>query len=148
MRNNNNTVDTIEAIRQRIERHKGMTLTEGRMLLDRLDDAATEIARLQESLSQMQQHPDDTDREFASDRCMYEPLGKVLSQVGAAATANDPISISGAVHAWCNDWLNVRSTLVKLMTAEQQVLTEINRLEHEAESISQRLSKLLDQRRG
>lgn len=138
--------DAIDDLRQRMEERKRLNLTEGRMLLQRLDDAATEIARLRENLMEVQQQQTGP-AEQATNQHNAQTLGSLLSQSASAAATCDPLSISGAVYAWCNDWLNVRAKLMKVIATEQQVIDEIQRLEQEADQMSQRISALLQEKR-
>jgi uncharacterized protein Yka (UPF0111/DUF47 family) len=139
------TADTIDDLRQRMEERKRLNLTEGRMLMQRLDDAATEIARLRENLMEVQQQQ-AAPAEQATSQHNTETLGSLLSQSASAAATSDPLSISGAVYAWCNDWLNVRAKLMKVIATEQQVIDEIQRLEQEADQMSQRIATLLQEK--
>lgn len=127
----------IEELRQRMQERRRVTLTEGRMLLERLDSASAEIARLQAQLAQ-QPPPAAPVAPVAPVAPLPEPLQALLDQ--ATTQASTAAEVPAAVAALCRDWLRLRARLQQLLTLEQETCAELDRLEAQADALIQRLA--------
>lgn len=137
--------DVREIVRQRLEERKRPTLTETRALLALLDHLDDEVTHLREKLAARE---DEHGFDVIQESDIPEQWKMLLEQLDASLAADEPDDILGAVYAWCKDWLKVRARLLTLITTERDLIAEIDRLEQEAETVYQRLSQLVEKRRG
>jgi hypothetical protein len=134
--------ENTDDIRQRMEERKRLTLTEGRAVLDRLDEAEAELARRREGGAAPAAPTPAAVPEVPA------ALQEQLEQVSPLAATMPPDSVASSLHAWCNDWAALRANLLSLQQQQQQAQAELARLEAEAGTISYRLSVWLKEKQG
>jgi hypothetical protein len=130
-----------------MEERKRLTLTEGRALLDRLEEAEAEAARLREHAA----GPAPAAAPAPIPEAVPDvpaSLKEQLEQI-APLTANMPSdSVASSLHAWCDAWAALRAQVLSLREQERHALAELARLEEEAGIISYRLSVWLKEKQG
>jgi hypothetical protein len=139
--------ETNDDIRQRMEERKRLTLTEGRALLDRLDEAEAELARLREHTAAATPAAPAAPMAEAVPE-VPAPLREQLEQLAPLAATMPPDSVASSLHAWCNAWATLRAQVLSLREQEQHALAELTRLEEEAGTISYRLAVWLKEKQG
>ncbi len=137
--------ETIDRIRAQMEERKRVTLSEGRLLLERLEEAAAEIARLQAGQSEAAPAPPAGEAAAAEPLdtaapSVPEPLQTLFAEAGASAAVAAPDSVASSLYAWCSEWLEIRSRLEVFFEQERQLQADIERLEQNAQQLIQRLS--------
>jgi hypothetical protein len=139
--------ETNDDIRQRMEERKRLTLTEGRALLERLEEAEAEVARLRERADTPAPAPVTP---IAPETTTEVPasLKEQLEHVAPMAANMPSDSVASSLHAWCNDWAALRAKILSLREQEQYALNELARLEEEAGTISYLLSVWLKEKQG
>ncbi len=137
---------SINEFRDHMEERKRLTLNEGRMLLDEIEQARAEIARLRlhEETEQPQQAPPPPIPEPEPP----QELKALLDEIDAATTHHAPDSVARSVHRWCQEWLNLRGRLMAFSGHEQQVQHQIDQMAQQADTILQMLNIWLSERKG
>jgi hypothetical protein len=138
-----------DEIRQRMEERKRLTLTEGRALLDRLDEAEAEVARMRERAAAPA--PTPAPPAAPAPEAVPEvpaPLREQLEHVAPMASSMPPDSVASSLHAWCSAWATLRAQVLSLREQERHALAELERLEAEAGRISHLLSVWLKEKQG
>jgi hypothetical protein len=139
--------ETNDEIRQRMEERKRLTLTEGRALLDRLEEAEEEAARLREHAA----GPAPAAAPAPIPEAVPDvpaPLKEQLEQIAPLTANMPPDSVARSLHAWCDAWAALRAQVLSLREQERHALAELARLEEEAGTISYRLSVWLKEKQG
>ncbi len=136
-----------DEIRQRMEERKRLTLTEGRALLDRLDEAEAEVARMRERAAAPAPAPPAAPAPEAVPEVPAQ-LREQLEHVASMVSNMPPDSVASSLHAWCSAWATLRAQVLSLREQERHALAELERLEEEAGRISHLLTVWLKEKQG